>query len=319
MRNITKIIFILSLCATGHATANNRACAKERCKPRKMNTNPCKPYCGIRGSFIGDTAHQKQYSKNYGYNSTTLGGVYGVEGYGGDGSSAGIAFANTNSSLHEDTQLRAVRLFGYHIMLYGNTKFASDSYFMEWMLSGLTNKNKISQLLAPNSQIYGATTSYRTSQGLARINLGQSTENDCWKFTLVEHLSGGLLYQENYLTHNSSAARNYTPRRWSNVLTVGGGIRMETTPKNYWLKGTGALRVMGMYDVVRTIQETTANFINGLENFTLSSAPARWAFQAGLNYTVLCVGCVNLTFSYDFELRTKYTNNAAAIKLSLFF
>lgn len=282
--------------------------------PAPINFKNKDPHNGLWVGIFGSLVNQKQNHDNYGYYAKASGGIYGIERMTKLGSMYGLAYATSNSNLFEDNQNRTVRLLGYHLMLYGTTTLASQSYFMDWLLTGLMNKNVITTYTTPGGQH----SSYRTSQMAAKITLGQSTDNDYWQFSLLETVSYSALYQQDYITHNSSAAINYNPKRFSNLFTAGGGFAISL-PKSYpWLRGTSMIRLLGTYDVVRTIKETTANFLNGVENFTLSSAPSRWAFLVGARYAINC-RCIQIEASYNFELRNNYTDNAGELKLKLLF
>ncbi len=201
-------------------------------------------------------------------------------------------------------------MLGLHAFLYGTWKFGTDSCGVDWIIMGLSNKNSIT------TTPYRVA-SYRTWQAGFNTNFFQTTDNDYWQFTLIENFNFSSLYQPDYRQHNSSAARTYQSRKWSNVSNIGGGMMFAVPEDNTWLHGHSEIRFMGYYDLDRTIQETTASFVNSLSNFTITSNPGRWIFQTGVTYTFVFFKVLQLGISYDFELRTKYTNNAAGIMLKL--
>lgn len=270
------------------------------------------------GAF-GSLANQEPYSKSYGYYSKSLGGLIGIDRFCASDNIYGLALGISNSNLYENNQSSITRILGYHLILYGSTDFVTDSYFVEWLATGVINKNKTTRFVRINNSQFDVNSSYRTSQAGGRLNFGQSTDNDTWQFTLIETISYVLLYQPSYNEHNSSAALHVDPRRWSNVLTVGGGVRFALVEDRTWLRGDREIRFMGTYDAISTIQETTAGFINSVSDFTLSSAPARWSFQTGATYTFTYFERVQLQISYDFEMRTKYTDNSAEIRIKFLF
>lgn len=275
------------------------------------------PDIALWASSFGSLADQQPYSKSYGYYAKSLGGLIGIDKFTEAGSIFGFALGVSNSNLYENNEHATTRLLGYHGIFYGSTDLSTESYFMEWLLTGVINKNKTTRNVVINNTNFGVNSSYRTSLGGMRINFGQSTENDTWQFSLIETVSYALLYQPSYNEHNSSAALHVTPRQWSNILTVGGGLRFALMEDKSWLRGDREIRFMGTYDAISTIQETTASFINSTSGFTLYSAPGRWSFQTGATYTFSYFDCLQVQFSYDFELRTKYTDNTLEIKLRI--
>ncbi len=271
------------------------------------------------GAF-GTVANQKAYSKSYGYNANASGAILGIDHFSDDGDIIGLAFAVSNSNVHEALNLGyTTRTLGYHVIAYGSKDVVTDTLFLEWLLTGIHNENHGVRMVRVNNHTFGVNSSYRTAQGGARLNFGQTTHNDAWQFSLVEMVSYALLYQPTYNELNSPAALHVNPQRYSNYLTVGGGVRLAIMQDNTWLRGAKELRFMGTYDAITTNQAFTSSFINSPGDFTVTNNAGRWGFQAGATYTFTFFESLQLQFSYDFELRTKYTENSGEIKLRYLF
>lgn len=272
------------------------------------------------GGAFGTLAHQLPYSKSVGFNAKGMGSIIGIDKFNDTGDIYGLAFAVSNSNIYEHAPLTSItRTLGFHLIAYGSKDLNSEAYFLEWLITGITNKNKGNRYVMITGNDFSVNSSYRTAQGGIRLNFGQTTFNDTWQFSLIETISYSIFYQPPYNENNSPAALHVEPRKYSNYLTVGGGIRLAMVEDISWLRGAKELRFIGTYDAIASTQATTASFLNSVSDFTITNNAGRWGFQAGVNYTFTFFECMQLQLSYDFELRTKYTDNSAEIKLRVLF
>lgn len=74
---------------------------------------------------------------------------------------------------------------------------------------------------------------------------------------------------------------------FGNILTFGVGSRISSNNKDRWLANSRELRAMVTYDAITTNNLTTANFIVGGSDFTISNSAARWALQLGASHGFL--------------------------------
>lgn len=267
--------------------------------------------------IFGTVAHQKPTTRSLGYNATSSGGLLGLDHRTWCGDIYGLALGISNSNLHESMHHGFVnRILGWHIIVYGSNTLASESFFIEWLATGVINRNKGTTY---NNSNLGVESNYSTTQGGVRINFGQATDNDNWAFSLIEMISYTVVYQPSYHQTNSTWALHVTPQELNNIFTLGGGVRLAVYSENEWLSGVRELHFMGTYDVAMSEQVTVANFLNGVSDFSISSAAGPWAFLVGATYTCTFFERLQLQLSYDFQLREKYTDNSGEIKIRYLF
>ena len=211
---------------------------------------------------------------------------------------------------------------GYVENLLGRRRPTPDvnsSNFMEWMFTGVVNKNKGHRSINVNGNDFTVNSSYHNYQAGARINLGQYSETDTWTFSLIETLRYNLAYNPAYNEYDSVAALNVSSEKFSNLLTVGGGIRLSFPGEDPWLTGSREIRVMGTYDVISPNNTTYANFIVGSENFAIANPISPWGVEIGADFAITLCKRLQVQLSYDFTLRNQYTNNSGSIKLKYLF
>lgn len=274
----------------------------------------------IWGSWFGSLANQNSHMNTVGYHATSSGGLAGIDFVTNKDVVYGIALGISNSNVHQNVNGAIYnRVLGYHAIAYGSMDIFTESNFIEWLITGITNKNKTNRSFMISGQNYNAAANYNTAQGGIRINVGQCTENDFWKFTLMETLRYSILYQPQYNEQNSIAALHVTQKKYYNILTIGGGLRLSLPDSDKWTTGAKEVRIMGTYDAVSSNQVTAANFVNSAPAFTVSNSSSRWGVEVGASYTYTICDRFQLQLNYDFELRTKYTNNSAEFKVRFLF
>lgn len=271
------------------------------------------------GGF-GSIAQQNAIELNDGYRAKSLGGIFGIDYKSSDYSIIGAAFAMANSNIYEFSNNNfETRILGYNGLLYGSTNLLNSSNFIEWMLTGVVNKNKGHRSINVNGSDFTVNSSYHNYQAGARVNLGQYSDTDTWTFSLIETLRYNLAYNPTYNEYDSVAALNVSSEKFSNLLTVGGGIRLSFPGEDPWLTGSRELRVMGTYDVISPNNTTYANFIVGSENFAIANPISPWGVEIGADFAITLCKRLQVQLSYDFTLRNQYTNNSGSIKLKYLF
>lgn len=271
------------------------------------------------GGF-GSIAQQNPIELNDGYRAKSLGGIFGLDYKSSDYSIVGLAFAMANSNIYEFSNNNfTTRILGYNGMLYGSSNLLHSSNLIEWMLTGVVNKNTGHRSINVNGNDFTVSSSYHNYQAGARINLGQFTDSDTWAFSLIETLRYNFAYNPSYNEYGSVAALNVSSEKFSSLLTAGGGIRLSFPGEDPWFTGSREIRVMGTYDVISPNNTTYANFIVGSENFAIANPISPWAVEIGADFAITICKKLQVQLSYDFTLRNQYTNNSGSIKLKYLF
>lgn len=268
---------------------------------------------------FGSIANQKQTATISGYRATAAGGLLGFDRKCNDGRIFGVALGYSNSNVDGDLSTDSnTRIIGYHALAYGSNDI-NENNFYEWLATGITNLNNGSRLININNTNWSVTTDYHTLQGGVRFNLGQYIDFDGWRFSQIETARYTLLYQPSYDEVGSPAALHVQPQAYNSILTFGGGYRLAWTGHDAWAVGSRELRALVTYDAITSDNVTTASFIAGSPDFTVSNSASRWALQLGADYAFTFYDKLQLQISYDFELRNQYTDNSAEIRFRYLF
>jgi uncharacterized protein with beta-barrel porin domain len=268
---------------------------------------------------FGSVANQKQTSSISGYRATAAGGLLGFDRKCRNGSIYGFALGYSNSNVDGalDTDFNT-RIIGYHILGYGTNDINTNNFY-EWLATGIVNTNDGSRQININNTNWNVTSSYNTQQAGFRFNLGQYIDFDGWRFSQVETARYTLLHQPGYNEVGSPAALHVETQDYSSILTFGIGYRLAWTGYNAWEIGSRELRALVTYDVITSDNVTTASFIAGGSDFTISNDASRLALQLGADYAFTFYDKLQLQLSYDFELRNQYTDNSVEVRFRYLF
>lgn len=268
---------------------------------------------------FGTVANQKAINDNLGYRATALGTIIGIDALMPNDDIYGLAVAISNSNVIEASNLDTkTRILGYHALLYGNNYFYGNNFF-EWLFTGIINKNNGVRGVNLNNVSFNVNSSYRNAQVGARINIGKNIDFYNWGIGQVNTLQYSFLHQPSYNEDGSSAALHIAALN-NNIVTIGSGVRVFfRTNSASPLIAKPAFHAMLTYDAVSSDQGITSNFIIGSSDFTISQNPSRVAVKLGFD-----VGCEirenwQLQFSYDLELRNRYSDNSGEIKVKYLF
>lgn len=268
---------------------------------------------------FGSVANQKAISGNAGYRATALGTIIGMDALMPNDDIYGCAIAISNSNVNEAASLDTkTRILGYNILLYGNNYFHGNNFF-EWLLTGIINKNKGVRDVSVNNVNLNVDSSYRNFQLGGRINIGKNIDFYNWGIGQVNTLQYSWLHQPSYNENGSPAALHISEYN-SNILTIGSGLRAfcRTNPSSP-LVAKPAVHAMVTYDALSSNPGITSNFIIGSSDFSISQNPSRLAFKLGFDMGCEIYDNWQFQISYDLELRNRYSDNSAEIKLKYLF
>lgn len=268
---------------------------------------------------FGSVANQKQTSSISGYRASAAGGLLGFDRKCKNGSIYGFALGYSNSNVDAalDTNFNT-RIIGYHLLGYGTNDININNFY-EWLATGIINTNNGSRQININNTNWSVTSNYNTEQAGFRFNLGQFIDFDGWRFSQIETVRYTLLYQPDYDEVGSPAALHVQTQNYNSILTFGIGYRLAWTGHDAWAIGSRELRALATYDVITADNITTANFIAGGSDFTVSNDASRLALQLGADYAFTFYDKLQLQLSYELELRNQYSDNSVEIRFRYLF
>lgn len=268
---------------------------------------------------FGSVANQKQTNSISGYRASAAGGLLGLDRKCKNGSIYGFALGYSNSNVDGalSTDLNT-RIIGYHLLGYGTNDININNFY-EWLATGIINTNNGSRQININNTNWNVTSSYNTEQAGFRFNLGQYIDFDGWRFSQIETVRYTLLYQPDYDEVGSPAALHMQSKNYNSILTFGIGYRLAWTGHDAWAIGSRELRALATYDVITADNITTANFIAGGSDFTISNDASRLALQLGADYAFTFYDKLQLQLSYDLEIRNQYSDNSVELRFRYLF
>lgn len=285
-----------------------------------ISSGEINPSTGFWLGGFGSIAKQKAYAMNEGYKAKALGTIIGIDTLLNSGTSFGSAFAVSNSNIYEESNNDfKSRILGYHGILYGSSIFAGD-YFLEWLLSAAANKNHGSRPINLNGQNFAVTSEYWNYIAGGNFSIGKFMDvNEYLRITHIYLAQYFFIHDPAYTESGSVAALNISNTTNRSILTGGTGIRLSLPEEDPWFAGNREVYALVTYDAINAQNVTTANFVVGSNNFTIADNPARVAFIAGANYSLMFSECIYLQFSYNYTWRIGYYDNSGAIKLKFIF
>ena len=232
----------------------------------------------------------------------------------------GFAFGKSHSTVDEHSNVNFnTRLEGYHAMAYASMNFKNDNFF-EWIASGAFNQATASRDVFLSGTDFSSYAKYNFFQGAARANFGTNINfGDYFRISPLGSLRYVLLDQPDYDEKGGAAALHIQNKRLRNILTMGVGARMSFPVDDWWLAGSRELRAMATYDLIHTRHVITANLISGSSTFTIIDSPSRVGIKLGADFGFQIFSGLQLQFSYDFEMRHRYTDHSGMIKLRYLF
>ncbi len=231
----------------------------------------------------------------------------------------GCALGVTNANVTEASNPGfTTRVLTYYGLLYGSDTF--NRLFYEWTVAGGTNKYTGNRFISIVGNNYSITSSYRGSQASGKLNLG--VYHDVMNMVRVSYLTSlqySWLHQPPYNESGSVAALNVANNLNTNIFTLGAGIRLASSSMSTWQTGVRELHANVTYDVINPEQVTTANFLVGSNNFTVTNVPERLGLQLGAAYALNYKDRWQLQASYDLEFRSGFLDQIAQLKLKFLF
>ncbi len=264
---------------------------------------------------FGGAVNQQTTSDTLGYRATALGTMLGLDKQLANDDIYGFGFAFSNTEVTETLNTTSEnRMLGYHALVYGTNYFYGNNFF-EWMLTAVKNQNKGGRQIFINTSDFSTNAYFNSWMGGGRINLGKNIDFANFRLSQVNTVQYSYLYQSAYNEAYSPAALHVSEIE-DNMLTIGSGARVVWHPDpNAWLYIIPAMHGLLTYDVISSAQAVNASFIVGSNNFTIIQSPARVAARLGLDLTAEICYRLDLQVSYDLELRSKYIDNSAQLKL----
>lgn len=276
-------------------------------------------------SGLGSISKQKNNGDNQGYRAKTLGGMLGFDIKDKNDDIFGLALGLSNANVYAlINTTNNTRVLNYNLMVYGANTLPDycAAQWLEWIISGVINKNYGVRVFGLNGTDLSTSASYRSVFGGGKINVGKNYNlNNMWNLSPVATAQYILVHQPAYNEDNSVAALHVATRNNQSILTFGAGARlgMFKSDSNLWLYGVSDLSAMITCDVLSPKQITTANFVVGSDSFVMASTPARLALRLGADYGLKLYKDLDLEFSYNYEIRSGYYNNFGEIKFRYLF
>lgn len=271
------------------------------------------------GAIFGSFANQSAITENPGYHASAVGAIFGFDKQVPNDDIYGAALAFSRSNIDEAASINSkTNISGYHFLIYGTNFFYGDNFF-EWLFTGIINQNKSEREVILNGVNLNVGSTYHNYQTGVRVNLGKNMDFHSWGLAQVNTAQYSFLHQPAYNENGSPAALHLSSYN-SNVVTIGSGLRIFCRPDFHSaLVAKPAIHAMLTYDAVNSSKGINANFIVGGSDFTINQNPARLAVKLGAD-----LGCeinerLQLQFSYDLELRSRYNDNSLELKLKYLF
>lgn len=271
------------------------------------------------GSF-GSLATKRVNNSNPGYKARTTGVLLGVDTREFTKDILGVAIGFSNSRVTESSnQNFSTAIHGYHGMIYGTHPF-KDSQFFDYLATGSFNKSSGTRRVVIGGTNLTPFATFTGYQAGLRFNYGKSYNfGDYFKITPLGSFQYTFLHQPNYSETGGAAALNISGKPNRNIATIGFGSKVGFDNDDWWLVGSRELRAMVTYDVANARRITTANFVAGGPAFSFLECPARVALKLGVDMVFDIMQHLHIQVNYDFELRHKYTDHTAMMKLRYLF
>jgi len=271
------------------------------------------------GTF-GSLATKRVNDSNPGYKARTTGVLLGIDTREFTKDVLGVAIGFSNSRVSESSnQNFNTAIHGYHGMIYGTHPF-KDSQFFDYLATGSFNKSSGTRRIVIGGTNLTPFATFTGYQAGLRFNYGKSYNfGDYFKITPLGSFQYTFLHQPNYSETGGAAALNISGKPNRNIATIGFGSKVGFDNDDWWLVGSRELRAMVTYDVANARRVTTANFVAGGPAFSFLECPARFALKLGIDMVFDIMKHLHIQINYDFELRHKYTDHTAMMKLRYLF
>lgn len=271
------------------------------------------------GGF-GSSTRQRQRGQNEGYKSGAAGFLMGIDHINHADNIFGIALGNSNSSINDSSNSSfTTKIIGYHFLAYASCNLHYNKFY-EFLLTSSVNNNNGTRNILISGNNFTTIASYHNYQLGGRINYGKHCDlTSELSLSPVAMLQYSLLNKPTYQEAGSVAALEVEQRGSKNILTIGAGARLSFNEDNWWSIGSREVRAMITYDAVSPNQSIASRFLVGSEDFILTSSPARTALRLGVDFGFQVLSCVTLQLTYDYEVRSGFTDHTGMLKFKYLF
>jgi hypothetical protein len=278
------------------------------------------PHTAMWVAGFGSVAKQGRIDENPGYKSESFGGVVGIDTRQPNNGVLGFGLAASKVIVKENSNPNFVTdIIGYHGLAYASKNLKYNTFF-EWMLNAAVTTSDGSRAININNTVMSTTFNYLGAQAGFRLNYGKHFNTmEVLQVSPLLMMQYIAMYVPDYDETYSPAALHVTPQNFQNILTLGAGTRITLPTYDWWLLGTREIRAMVTYDVLSSDNLTTSNFLVGSNDFSIATTPERLALKLGADFYCAVFKNVKFHFSYDYEIRKDYHDNAGTIKVKYVF
>lgn len=206
----------------------------------------------------------------------------------------------------------------WHGLVYGSYEFRGLNYW-DWLFTTSFNNNHSHREINVAGNNLTTRADYHAYQLAARVVRGKGFNFlDSYRFTPYTLLQYSFVHQDAYSEQGSVAALSINEVNKS-VATIGAGCRFNFPLDAWGCIGMRELRATVVYDIVNNNNDTTANFIVGSDSFTVTSTPVRLGLQLGAGIAFQMSRHLVFELDYDFEVRSRFTDNTGLVKIKFVF
>lgn len=265
---------------------------------------------------INDWIKQKRIGNSdyLGYTAKTTGALVGIDKpCRGDQIGFGLGSTQTRSIeyTNRDYNNRTIR---YHALLYGKHNWHCHNY-LNWLLSASYNETSADKPIFVSYDQIMVATKYHGYTLATNIERGKGYRIlDHYVITPRTYIQYVHLDQPTYkLINNNNAWRldNLT----KNYLTLGIGANLNWPVDAWRCVGMRELRIAFTYDAISSANITNANYVASQYGMLPACAAKRYAFLTGASFTYVLCKRFDLSFNYDFTIRSKFIDNIIVAKL----
>lgn len=265
---------------------------------------------------VNDWVKQKQVGNSdyLGYTAKTTGVLIGIDKFcRGDELGFGLGATQTRNIEYTNRDFNN-RIFRSHALVYGKHNWKCHNY-LKWLLSASYNETAADIPIFINRDEVMVATKYHGYTVATNLERGKGYHFlDHYVITPRTYLQYVHLDQPTYkLINNNSAWR--LDDLTKNYLTIGIGANLNWPTDAWRCVGMRELRIAFTYDAVSNTDVTNANYVATQYGLLPACAAKRYAFTAGASFTYVLFKCLDLSLSYDFTIRSKFTDNIIVAKL----
>ncbi len=283
-----------------------------------INAGDILPGSSVWTSVSGSLTEQGPDDEDDGYNAKTGVALLGRDFMFGN-NVFGLAGGYSFTHLKELSNQHFIdNISRWHLMGYGTYNFKCNNYW-DWLLTSNFNSNHTHRDINVSGSNMTTYSSYHAYQLAAKVVRGKGFDfYESYRFTPFTSLQYAFIHQDAYSETGSVAALNVQSVN-KNILTVGLGAKFGMPLDAWRCIGMRELRAAVVYDVINDNNNTTANFVVGSDSFTVTSTPVRLGLLLGAGIAFEVADHLVFELNYDFEARSRFTDNTLLIKAKYVF